>query len=209
MRITSAAKVIAAMGVGTSPAAEKNVEQSLDLALSVIENVLDTVVAPHRGTDFFHLPPSTDTLYLSRGFASAKSLVIRQSRTQEESADITAGDTVPSTEYTVMEEKGLVVFSLPFTTRTFLSVTYSSGLPVSDEDEELYAAPQWVEQAAIALTIRAVQAQTTHPASRKEKASYTVGNDLRALAYTLLSSHYRPRMVPTPPLRSTARVSVT
>ena len=203
MRLAPPANVLVTMGVTSNAGSLESAGRALDLALPIIENVMETQFAPGSVVDYFTTDGKALQFRLSNVFVDADSLVVRVSETDDPLFTEKDGTLVPPSEYFLNPDNGTITFRKPVAKGEHkVSVTYDHGLGESDDDAEVYAAPYWLAETAVSMAILVLNTHPSSPANRKDKTVGNVADALFSLSSRLLSARRRPRMCVEFPVRS-------
>lgn len=204
MKLATADLVLLSMGVGTNSGSLENAAQALELTYSVFTSLLETEFSPQARTDYFNTVSGEMSLRLTNMFIDKDSLKVRRSIDGTPLLLPTDGELVAASEYMLDPVKGIVTMRYAqYPAACSLSVSYESGLPVSDQDETALDTPQWLRDAAVAAAVHALNIVPSSPANRKASTVAAVSLELRGLASTLLRQYYRPRLTVYLPVLST------
>lgn len=192
MKLATASKVLATMGIVENQGSLASAGHLLGLSTSVIENLLETSFSPEHRTDYFEAIDAEFTFRLTNMMVDGSSVVIRRPVDGELLSSPSAGEVVPSTEYTLDPAKGLVLF--PTVLTYAISVDYSSGLEKSSGDADLLLAPVWLQDIAVAVAVYGMNMLQTSVTNRKDRNVAGIATELRNMSSMLLSARKRPRM---------------
>lgn len=195
MRLADASAVLLTMGIVENAGSLANASKSLELSYPILENLLETTFAEQHVTDYFDTNGCDLTYRLKNTFVDPASVQVRRSITGEPLLLPTDGELVTPSEYMLSAEKGYITLRQAQRLGScLLSVTYDSGLPVSDISDEVLEAPQWLQECSIAVAVHAQNVLVSSPANRKDKAVINISAEIRHLASQLLNSRKRLRM---------------
>lgn len=202
MKLNTASKVLATMGVVENPGSLLSASRALDHTYPIIESLLETTLTEQHVTDYFDIRTGNYYLRLKNRFIDAYALEVRVSADGSPLLLPTDGDLVPDTDYRVDQETGLLTFLKQVREGDLtLSVSYDSGLRLSDDGTYLEA-PYWLAEAAVAIAVQAQNTLVSSPANRKDKTVVNVHNELYRIVSMHLNGHRRPRLVVTYPALS-------
>lgn len=197
MRLVTASKVLATMGIGENAGSLANAAHVSGVSFSEVENLLETSLAEEHRTDYFEAIAGESCLRLTNMFVDGDSVIVRRSTNSAMLTSPIDGELVDKSEYVLDAAKGLLTFrSQPIYP---CSVAYDSGLPASTDDADLLIAPVWLQDIAIALSVYGLNILQTSVTNRKDRNITNISNELRSLASVLLNSRKRPRLVVTFP----------
>jgi len=195
MKLASAEQVVEAMGVVGNSGSWANASRALELSYPIVENVLETTLLPEHRTDYFDATKSERSFRLTNMFVDSGSLVVRRSLNGDQLLNPNDGELLTVADYALSADKGILNFRQDQPTGEYqISVEYDSGLPISDYDEEMLDAPQWLRECGIAMAVYILNTLPSSPANRKEKSVVSVTTELRALASQFINPRMRPRM---------------
>lgn len=200
MRLASASKVLLTMGIVENPGSLTNASHALDVSFSIVENLLETTLTQEHRTDYFDVIDGELCYRLTNMLVDSQTVVVRRSINGDQLLTPDDGELVSSSEYMLDAARGLVTFRTQQTEGyAQISIAYDSGLPTSDDDEEVLDAPQWLQECAVATAVHVLNTFPSSPANRKDKTVVNVSAEIRHAASQLLNSRKRPRMTVTFP----------
>jgi hypothetical protein len=188
------------MGIVSNDGSLANAAYSLDLSYPILENLLETPFTEQHVTDYFDTAVGELCFRLTNMFIDADSLVVRVSTDGLPLTLPTSGEALDPSAYTLQADKGILTLrTQPRVGLGMLSVAYDSGLPTSDDDESVLAAPEWLESCSVALAVQAQNIVVSATGNRKDKSVTSISASLRMLASQMVNSRKRPRMTVTFP----------
>lgn len=200
MRLANATTVLRTMGVAENPGSLQNANRALDLSFPILENLLETSFGEAQLTDYFDTIRGELCLRLTNRFIDPDTIMVRVSTDGLPLVTPTAGDLLDATAYSLDPDKGLITLrNQPRLGEGMVSVTYDSGLPATDEDENVLEAPQWLQECAVAVAVHVLNTFPSSPANRKDKTVVNIAAEIRHLASQLVNSRKRIRMTVTFP----------
>lgn len=195
MRLADASAVLTTMGIVENTGSLANASKSLELSYPILENLLETTFAEQHVADYFDTTSGELTFRLKNMFVDPYTLKVRRSVTGDPLILPTDGELVDPSEYMLDPEKGYITFRKEERKgKCMLSAVYDSGLPVSDGDEEVLEAPQWLQECSVSVAVHAQNVLVSSPANRKDKTVINISAEIRHLASQLLNSRKRLRM---------------
>jgi hypothetical protein len=202
MRLAAASKLIQSMGVGSNTGSTPNAARALDFSFPIIENVLETRLTQGSRIDYFNFFNGYE-YRLENAFVDIDSVVVRESSDGLGLVAAGDGNIVDEEDYYIDGERGLITLRrAPFKGVHTFSVAYDHGLPVDDNDEELLVGPQWLEEAAIAAGLLAINITPSVGPTAKNKVASKLTEEIRLMLRQILGQHLRPRMSVQYPSRS-------